>query len=130
MPTLAEHLVKKVEERLLDLEGQDPVKARKEIRDNWNGLLGMRASGLRLFEIASEDFQDIAAIIEKDHKDKLNPWVTVYSAAFGMDGVLNRIIWTWATTPPPSGTDKFNEQVRNQIDTLVPGYANLIAREP
>ena len=130
MPTLAEALVKKVEERILDLEGQDPVKARKDIRENWNSMLGMRASGLRLFEIASEDFQDIAQIIEDDHKDKLNPWVTVYTAAFGMDGVLNSIIWTWATTPPPPANQKFNEHVRNQIDTLVPGYASWIAREP
>lgn len=132
MPTLAEALVLKAEDSISHLQNTNPPRLSRDEIKKW-GLqaVTMNPSALKGVDVAATYLREFADLIgDPVQAAKLHSWVTVMTAALGAQAIWNRILWKWAVAGDPPQGEVIHPDVKLEIDTLFPNYAELIAREP
>jgi hypothetical protein len=122
---LKNDLVTMAKNKIKDREVKDPT--RSQLKATVQDLFALKASGLALFEAGMQDLREFADTIELN-KPELRSFVTVYAAAWGMQGVWNQILTAWMMSDPPTPPAPMPESIEKLIDFLIPLYAASIVK--
>jgi hypothetical protein len=130
MPTLADALIEKTKENIDSLEGDDGRVSKEAVKEFAMAFSTLHPASIKAVKIGSSYMQEFAELIgAEDQAYKLHPFVTVTAAALGMQAIWNQILWTWANTPELDVNEEYHPDVLLQIETLIPNFVALIARE-
>jgi hypothetical protein len=112
---------------IVALDSGNPDFTRDEVKEFPFDFLGMNPAALQLVIRAGQYMASFTETIDQ-HKASLLPWVTVYGAGLGMQGVFNRILYIWARTQKPGPNDPLPPpEVQTAIDEDIERYVKLIS---